>query len=366
MSQPVILDWYGCDLRSGRIVEELRGLSCSQPLTRKLGESTTSNLSLPLAGAPRSWEAATVPGRTMLVAVDRLTQQPLTAGLVLTRAGGTDAALSIGIASPEAYFDRRYVGTGEFFGIDQATILTTTGAPLLVQAPPFQFDAPATGVMATYEVSDGDDRTILSVWQELMDQDGGPEFTVDVAWTTDGTSFTLPIRIRPANGVGTVNPAPMAVFDLPGCISSYTLTESYEAEKGATSVRAYGDGEGDARLTSDDHTADMLLAAGYPLIEYRYTPASATTDPAALDASAAGTLAAMAAGSTVWDVTATASAAPRLGRDFALGDSIGVQITTSPRHPFGASTVARCWSWSLDPGADTVQPILVEDDTEGA
>lgn len=364
MNQPVILDWYGCDLRSGQIIEELRGLSCSQPLTRKLGESTTSSLSLPLAQPPPSWEAATVPGRTMLVGVDRLTQKPITAGIVTTREGGTDAALSLGIASPEAYFDRRYAAPVEAFGLDQAVILTTTGAPLLVQGPPFTFDAPSTGVTTTYEVSDGDDRTILSVWQELLDQDGGPEWTVDVAWSNTQNGFTLPVRVRGANGIGTVTTAPMAVFDLPGCISSYTLTESYEAEKGATSVRAYGDGEGDARLHSDDHTADALLAAGYALWEYRYTPASASTDPAALDASAAGTLASMAAGSTVWSVTATASAAPRLGRDFTLGDSVGVQITTSPRHPAGASTVARCWAWELDPDADTVQPILVDDDSE--
>jgi hypothetical protein len=220
-------------------------------------------------------------------------------------------------------------------------------------------------VAATYEVADGDDRTVLSVWQELMDQDGGPEWTVDVAWAADRTGFTLPVRIRAANGVGVVTAAPMAVFDLPGCVSQYTLTESYETEKGATSVRAYGDGEGDARLQSDDHTADDLLAAGYARWDYRFTPASASTDPVALNAAAAGALSAMAAGSTVWDVTATASAAPRLGRDFALGDSVGVQITHSPRHPDGAATVARCWSWELDPTADTVRPILVQDDDSG-
>jgi hypothetical protein len=361
---PVILDWYGCDLRSGQIVAELRGTATDQPLSRKLGASTTSSLTLPLDGAPAGWESATTPGRTMLVPCDRATGQPITAGLTLTRAGGTDATLSLGIASPEAYFDRRYAAPGTFVGVDQAVILTSTGAPLAVDAPPFVFDAPDTGILGTYEVDDGDDRTILSVWQELMDQDGGPEWTVDVRWNATGTGFELPVRIRAASGIGVVTDRPMAVFDLPGCISQYTLTESYEDGKGATSVRAYGDGEGDARLKSADHTADALLAAGYALWEYRYTPASTTTDPVALDAGAAGTLAAVAAGSSVWDVTATASAAPRLGADFALGDSVGVQIERSPRHPGGATTVARCWAWELDPGADTVRPVLVQDDEE--
>ncbi|WP_329177793.1 hypothetical protein [Streptomyces sp. NBC_01477] len=363
MIGPVILDWYGCDLHSGQIVAELPALSTDQALSRKLGASTTSSLTLALDGAPAGWESATTPGRTMLVPVDRATGQPVTAGIVLTRAGGTDPALSLGIASPEAYMDRRYAAAGTWVGADQAVILTTTAGPLLTQAPPFVFDAPGTGTPASYSVADGDDRTILSVWQELMDQDAGPEWTVDVRWNASRTGFELPVRVRAASGIGNVTTTPMAVFDLPGCISAYTLTESYEDGKGATTVRAYGDGEGDARLRSADHSADALLAAGYALWEYRFTPASATTDPVALDASAAGTLTAMATGSTVWDVTATASAAPRLGQDWALGDSIGVQIARSPRHPGGAATVARCWAWELDPAADTVRPVLVQEET---
>jgi hypothetical protein len=231
-----------------------------------------------------------------------------------------------------------------------------------VDAPPFTFDAPTVGMTQDYAVDDGDDRTILSVWQELMAANGGPEWTVDVQWNTNQTGFILPVRVRAASGIGAVTNSPEAVFDLPGCIASYTFTESYEDGKGATQVTAYGDGEGAARLRSDVLTADDLLAAGYALWEYRYTPASATTDPVALNAGAAGSLASMATGAKAWDVTAVASRAPRLGTDFALGDSVGVEVTRSPRHPGGASTVARCWSWQLDPTADTITPILVEDD----
>lgn len=359
---PVVLDWYGCDLRSGEIVEELRAVSTSQALSRKLGASTTSSLSLALDGAPPSWRAATMQGRTMLVAVDRLTGQPITAGIVTTRAGGTASTVTLGIASPEAYFDRRYTGTYAGVGQDQAAIVAATGAVVLVDGPPFVFDAPATGVTQDYSVDDGDDRTVLSVWQELMAASGGPEWTVDVQWNASRNGFILPVRVRAAGGIGTVTTAPEAVFDLPGCISEYVFTESYEDGKGADQVTAYGDGEGSGRLRSDVHTADDLIAAGYVLWEYRYTPASATTDPVALNAGAAGSLAAMATGANTWDVTAVASHAPRVGRDFTLGDSVGVQIIRSPRHPDGASTVARCWSWQLDPAADTVQPILVEDD----
>ncbi|MCA1218707.1 hypothetical protein [Streptomyces sp. 8L] len=356
--RPVVLAWYGCDLASGQIIEELRSITVSQPLTGKLCASSTSLVSLALDGAPRGWEAATQQGRTMLVAVDTLTGKPIGAWLTLTRAGGSDPAVDLGLVSPEGYFDRRYTGT--YTGADdQAAILTGTGAALMVSAPPFVFDAQATGTSQTYSVSDGDDRTVLSVWQEITDA-GGPEWTVGCRWNSTNTGFVLPVLIRPR--VGTITSTPDPVFDLPGCISQYTLTESYETGKGATRVTEYGTGEGVSRLRSDILTADDLIAAGYCLFEYRGTPADAATDPVQLTATARTDLAAMRTGSAVWAVTATASQAPRLGRDFGLGDSIGVQVRTSPRHPDGASTVARCWSWTLDPGADQISPILVEDD----
>jgi hypothetical protein len=58
---------------------------------------------------------------------------------------------------------------------------------------------------------------------------------------------------------------------------------------------------------------------------------------------------------------APASQAPRLGTDWALGDSVQLSVETSRRHPDGATVVARCWSWELEPGADLVRPILVEE-----
>lgn len=357
--RPVVLTWYGCDLRSGRIIEELRALSTDQPLTGKLGASSTASFTLALDGAPRDWEAATATGRTMLVGVDQATGEPIGAWIILTRAGGTAPALSLQGATPEAYFDRRYTGAYSGIGVDQAALYAGTGNVLLVDAPPFTFDAPDTGVTQIYSVEDGDDRTVLSVWQELMGG-GGPEWTVRVAWNTDRSGFTLPILIRPT--IGTVTNTPEPIFDMPGCITSYVLTESYEDGKGATRITAYGDGEGDTRLRSDVLTATGLLQAGYCLWERRYTPADGVTDPVALTAHAAEDLAVMGTGATVWAVSAAASQAPRLGRDFALGDSVRVQVTRSPRHPAGATVVARCWSWSLDPAANTVSPILVEDD----
>ena len=357
---PLLLDWYACDLKTGIIGEELRSLTPSGTIGRKLGQSVTANFSLDLNGAPPAWETATQPGRTMLVAVDTATQIPVWAGLILTRDGGSSNTVAIGAATFEAYLDRRYTGDYSQFGVDQAVIMTGVSQALNTDAPPFVFDAPNTGVLATYTVQDGDDRTVLSSLQELMGQEGGAEFTIDVAWADAAkTTFNLPIRIRPKIGVQSTNPE--VVFDFPGCISSYSVTESYEAGKGATEVLAWGDGQGQSRLKSSVYTATALLGLGWPRWTYRYTPASGLTDPDQLNSHAAQALAQMQGGSTAWTVEAVASRAPRLGADWALGDSIRVHVATSPRHPAGADKVARIYAWDLDPGGDKVTPILLEE-----
>ncbi|KPC86535.1 hypothetical protein ADL35_11225, partial [Streptomyces sp. NRRL WC-3753] len=121
---------------------------------------------------------------------------------------------------------------------DQAAVLTSLLSNALDGGPPFVLDAPPTGRPLDYSVLDGDDRTILSAVQEIMGMDGGPEWTIDVAWNADHSGFVLPIRVRPA--IGAQAAAPEAVFDFPGCVSAYTLAESYEAGKGATVVQARG------------------------------------------------------------------------------------------------------------------------------
>lgn len=360
MIAPVTLSWVACDLRTGLILEELKSLSPSGAIGRRLGTSATANADLVLAGAPALWQDATTPGRTMLVAIDELMQVPVWAGIVLTRARGTAQTCTLGLVTPEAYFDRRYTGTYSVaVATDQALILTGLGTALAVNAPNFLFDAPASGVtLDSYAVLDGDDRTILSTWQEIMGQ-GDIEFTVDPVWQDAAhTTVQLVIRIRPQ--IGTQSSTPEPVFDYPGNIADYVQTESYESGKGATDVQANGNGQGATRLVSADHSATSLLASGFPSWVYRFTPAAGLDDPVQLDAHAAEALAQMSTGSSTWTVTAVASQSPRVGSDWGLGDSVHLQISTSPGHPNGADVVARAYGWDLDAGANTVTPILVE------
>ncbi|MGJ5898541.1 hypothetical protein ACSCBZ_42385 [Streptomyces niveiscabiei] len=357
----VELTWLACDLKSGRIAEELRSLTPSGPLERRLSLSSSGQLDLDLAGAPAQWESATDPGRTLLVAVDTYTSRPVWSGIVLTRAGGSDTVVQLGAATPEAYLDRRYTGAYTGIARDQALIMSDLATAVLTDAPPIVIDAVAGSAPITYLLQDGDDRTALSALQELAGMEGAPEWTIDTVWADSAQSAVqLVVRVRPTIGVQSTTPE--AVFDLPGCIASYSLSESYESGRGATVVRAWGDGEGAARLRGVDQSAADLIAAGWCRWENRFTPSSGLTDPDQLTAHAVQALAQQRTGTRTWTVDAVASRAPRLGLDWALGDSVHVQISSSPRHPLGAETVSRAYAWRLDPGADRVTPVLVEED----
>lgn len=359
---PFVLAWYGCDLKTGGIAEELRSLSPSGALSRRLADSTGASFNLALAGAPTGWEAATDQGRTMLVGVDTATGLPIWAGIVTgPRGGGSGNEVSLSAATVESYLDRRYNGDYSAFDTDLGTILEAVLTPALTGGPPIELDSATIGVAGNLQILDSDDRTVLSCAQELMGREGGPEWTVDVVWAdASQTAFKFIVRIRSKVGVQLADPE--AIFDFPGCVSAYSLSESYAAEHGATSVIAYGDSSDTARLRSATYQADDLIAAGWPLWEHRFTPAAGSTDPDALNAQAQAALRLMQTGARVWQVEAVASQAPRLGTAWGLGDNVGINVTSSPRHPAGASAVARAWSWELDPGADRVRPILVEGD----
>jgi len=353
--------WYGCDLKTGRIAEELPALRATQALSRRLGAVTSAGLELALDGAPPEWGAATDPARTLLVAVDTTTGVPLWAGIPLPRAGGSSATVTFSAATAECYLDRRYAAYSAT-ATDLSTIMSQVAQPLLTNGPPFSIDATASGTLADYTVLDSDDKTILSCLQELDGISGAPEWTVDVTWGDAAqTRIALVLRIRPTIGAVTApGVLPAAVFDMPGCVSQYTLTESYERGKGANAVIARGEGQGAARLTSSAHTADDLIASGWCLWEHRYSPGAGITSVDQLDAHATETLALLRAGSSAWTAQAAASAAPRLGTDWALGDSVALLVDSSPRHPAGVSVLGRAYAWELDTAADRVSPILLE------
>ncbi|MGW4803011.1 hypothetical protein [Kitasatospora sp. NPDC004272] len=356
---PYLLTWLAVDLASGRIAEDLPALTLSPPLSRRLGASTSSTFALSMAGAPPEWTAATDPGRTALVAVDPATSLPIWSGAVLPRTGGSGPTVRLAAATMEAYLDRRYPGAVQATATDISTVMQQVATPALTQGPALALDVTASGTLTDYAVLDSDDKSIGSCLGELAGLDGAPEWTVDTVWADAGqTAVQWVLRIRPTIGVQLAPPG--AWFDFPGCVSDYSLTESYENGRGATSVLARGEADGSYRITSAPHVATDLLTAGWPLWEHRYQPASGIQTTGQLDAHATAALALLGTGSRAWTVEAVASQAPRLGSDWGLGDSIALHVESSPRHPQGTEVWARVYGWDLDPAQDKVTPILLE------
>jgi hypothetical protein len=294
----------------------------------------------------------------MLVAVDTATSQIVWSGITLTRKGGSSPILQLAAATPECYLGRRYPGTYSATGTDLTSIMAALVTPALTDGPPLVLDTTASGTTADYTTADGDDKTVLSQVQTLAGLTGAPELTIDTVWADAAqTQVQLTVRIQPAIGVQ-LDP-PEATFDLPGNVADYELTESYEDGRGATSVLATGDGEGGTRPLSTPQTASALILGGWCRWDYRYPAGAGST--AQLTAHAAETLALLQTGTRTWSVNAAASASPRLGNDWALGDNVRLQVSTSPRHPRGVEVVARAYGWTLDTAADRISPILLED-----
>src|SRR4051812_14805160 len=196
MTGPVTLTWYGCDLLTGAIAEELPSLEPSQALSRKLGVVTSCSFTLTLGdNVPAEWESATDPGRCMLVAVDDATGYPIWAGLILTREGGSENTVTLGCCTAEGYLDRRYPGTYSVGATDASTVMAGLAAGIVTGGPPFTFEVTASGLLIDYLTLDIDDKTVLSQVQTISEMAGAPEWTVTVQWADAArTAFRLAVQ----------------------------------------------------------------------------------------------------------------------------------------------------------------------------
>lgn len=365
-----VVTWLGCDLATGRIVEELPDLTPSGSISALLGAYTSASfrLPIPLGGngkAPRNWESATEPGRSMIVAV--LAGAPVWAGIVLPREGGSDPTEDIACVSLEGYLDRRFVSDQRLVQADEALIAASLIDDANIEGIGFVVDAPETGTLRDRTYLDQDDKTVYSALRELMGVIDGPEWTIALDWT-DATQTAIAKIARVRKRIGYISSAPNAVFTTGSANAvlasagaseaRYRYREDYSSGKGANHVVATSSGEGESRPQSAPARDEALLAAGWPRWEHRYSPSSSITDVATLDAHAQATLALMSRGARTLTITARAAAYPVLGTDWAIGDDIGYELT-GHRHPAGLTGVARAIGWELDPRAGTVSPILL-------
>lgn len=371
---PLAMRWYGCDLVSGEIVEELPELRPTGVLERRIGDHTSCSFELPIplggnGAPPPAWRGATEPGRTMIVAT--LSERPVWAGMILTREGGTDATLKLGTATLEAYLDRRYIETHTFVGADESSSIANDliGDANDVEGLEMIVDTPPTGQLRDRSYLATDDKSVLRALQELAAVENGFEWTIDLDWTDeDHTAFAKILRVRDRIGAAAdPGTGPTAVFDTfaagvfdaaGASDASYVYSELYDTDRGGNHIVAVSSGQGDIRPMSVPQRAEDLLAIGWPRWEQRFTPSTSITSTDTLNAHAAGRLIVVRDGARALTLKSRADVYPMLGDHWVLGDDVGYNVV-GHRHPEGLSGVARAIGWRLDPQRNIVEPMLI-------
>ena len=363
------LAWLGCDLKTGSIIAELPEVNPSGRFGVILGDHTTAQFQVPLPARPSTgappidYEAATEPGRTMLVAV--VDGEPLWAGIILDNRGGSASSGTLACVSLEGYLGRRYVTDHKWVQQDEASVIA---AGLLadgntVEGIGFTLDAPATGVKRDRQYFGTDDKTVKAALTELMGVLDGPEWTVALKWAdANQTKVGKIFRVRKRIGYAAPTSGPAASFDTAGeSEASYELVSSYSDGDGANHILAVSSGEGSARPASAPARDAALFLAGWPRYEFRFTPSTSITNVSTLNSHAAAALKLMGRGAQAISITARAFVTPMVGVHFGIGDDVGFRLT-GHRHPDPAAPyagVARVVGWELDPLAETLHPTLV-------
>lgn len=370
---PLDVTWHAVDLRSGRRGPQVT-VTSPPTIGRLIGEHTSAQVDVlmwdetnqqPVPG----WDAGTLPGRSMLVACDN-DDYPLWGGMVLRRRAGLVATTAtVDTVTLEAYFDRRYVGDHDWVNEDAATVVASgvlaDGTPLGIG---FTIDAQPANNLIDAAYSAYDDKTIASVLGELIGLDGGPEFTVDLAWT-DETHTVLERTVRVRRRIGRNMALPAAVFTMPGPVVDGQFVEDYSSEHGANDVLPSSSGEGLGRPRGSHSVAQDLLDSGWAKFEHRFSPGTNIDSIAKLNSHSRQRLAEMRDGLKELTLEAHLDAGPRVGTDFDLGDDVAVNLTC-PRFPArrgpdgdmlpGYTTVVRCTGWDIDLGQRRLKPRLLE------
>ena len=370
------LSWLSVNANTGAVIADLPTLKVDGALKATLMRYESQTASLPTwdpasdDGPPPNWMSATRPGATFLVALSEpeLNEPrglPLWGGMVVRRNRVPGGGVKMSLVTAEGYLDRIYVGTiGMNLGQNllakflvqeyaQNGYSYLRGLPLRVQI------VGGDGVVRERNYLDSSDKTLYSVLSDLSGVIGGPEWTIGWEWVDEqklGLVMTIGDRI------GSPPPAglnPNAQFYLPGSVTDAELVEGYGADEGANDVMAVSSGTEDARPQSPHQKNDGDLR---PRFEYRWTPSTSITDVNTLTAHAQRALAAMKDGSLALTLTANREEAPKLGRDWFIGDDIGFSIE-APEFPGGLVGTARCVGWELTD--TTVTPLIDVTNIEG-
>ncbi|MCU1408457.1 MAG: hypothetical protein JWM23_537 [Microbacteriaceae bacterium] len=332
------LSWVATDALTGEIIADLPGLDV-QSVKSTLGRYEATTAVLPLPTAPQNWGRATLPGATNLHLLSQPVDKrgshvgqsiPIWGGMITQRPLTESNTLSLPLATIESYLDRRFVGNEKYTQVGQNDIINDLvtkyvrngpngGIPLRVE-----YVTPGPGKLRDREYKDQDDKTIYSVFTDLMGIRLGPEWTIGWEWQHNPERITPVLYV--GDRIGAAVPAglgPAATFEMPGAVQSFQLLEDYSNGKGATAVMATSSGEGTLRPQSPMQTTTDPTR---PTFEHRWTPSTSITMTDTLTDYAKAALPALADGTRSLSLSAVADDAPPLGTDWFIGDDIGFSL----------------------------------------
>lgn len=365
------ITWCSVDFKTGN-----RGANVfvqqSGTISRIIATETNATLSVlcsndgaELAG----WDEATATARTLLLAVDKDSDQIIWGAMVLRRTSDlTSPWVQVSLVTVESYFNRRYVNGVLSWNNADPTQVAVDALGQITDLAPLTVNATMTGnsvVSGFYDPTDN--KSVGSILSDLAGLAGGIEWTVDLEWVdADHTQVRYVTRIAPR--LGTAASANATPWSMPGCITGGEFIEDFGENNGANDVLALSSGEGDSQPKSTRYEATELLTA-YARFERRFTPATSITSTTTLNQYAEAELARTRLGTTQLAITANLDAAPRVNLDWWMGDDIDISIT-SPRFPGrkdsdgfwqpGLEKRLRTVGWDIDLKSRTVTPRILE------
>jgi hypothetical protein len=369
------LTWYVCHVMTGDRLDELP-LSRVGDIERTIGAASTNSAVLPVRDrrCPPNWDTLLDWSTTMLVLDD---DGVPVVGYILERPvfGAPEVVLSL--RSLEAILDSVNVRTHDFYEDtdDEADAAATLVSDVVGPGWGFDIEVTQTGKKGDHSYAYEEDRSVASALNDLMSAEGGPEWTIRLAWA-DSTRSRI---------IKTIQIGPKIGYEIPGTvvenmhIQERKRTVSGAGDDGAISVVATSDGSGDSRPMSPPFVDADAIERGVPPWETRIHATDATDDQ--LNRIAEAGLRRRRKGITTFDMVLAQSqkGCPRVGRDFDAGDTVRIESDPVGKHIDAAGRVryddpvswygmARIIGWRASISGSsfrTVTPVFWVDREEG-
>lgn len=359
MTAPVYRYW-ACDLRTGTKIAEL-ALKPSGPLPERISDVGTIPFTCDQAARPSAYAdfiGFTTPGKTVIVCEREYdgdnTTDILWSGIVTNRDAGSKSEATINCATPAAYLGRRHVGTHTYSvdvpGDTDTQIITDLFADAATEGINFILDV-ACPTTRTVRYLAPDHTPVLEALKALSDMENGPEWTVVTRWATAARlAIQFVFYARPRLGWAG---APNARFDYPGSIREYTVHDDYTEGHGGNHILGVTTDGAESTPARDEEA----LLQGWPRWE-EVVATDGDLNAAGLDGVARTALKRRARGQSTVDMAVDLTLGPQYGRDFALGDNVAFVDYGSLRYPTGHQETIRIIGHTIDPGNDTLTPVL--------